>query len=477
MQNIYIGNLDNEYMCGAIRFNTYEPTTGLSSGQICDKIDKCDRGWFRRLHDLCSDLDCKYNTKKIDNVVGYAGVLSFAIVCGIGWILSSGVALGASFQPNKMLGIVAGLMFAIFYFVFIGLFTTVWIYVRRVRTKCSYYNGNCKKKMRRSSVEFLAYSICAFVMILLSIVFCFAGAMSADDSDGLKKGDGEEQNYQGIPGAASAERIENDAYGQVKNPSHDSIPVPSNQAQGDQYIAARQQEPDVTGTKKGGASKYSGDEYKSKLRQLHKYINDPVKMQKYADKKFDDVDKDHSGTLTVDEFKDFVSGMLTKKNLPPPSDRKIEAMMRYYDKDKSGTLEKYEFEKMLHEIFSDSREILVKKYAVNKADSWKNEKTPHNPDTSELNRLDAMLENSIDLYKEVDNIAKTKSYQRDAIMDIDEVAKLVELVSVRYKVPSLTKDEIEEVMSDIERPVTDFNQNDQNLAIYASLCISRNLME
>lgn len=455
-----IGSPDTKYLCGLVRY-----TVKASSTAECPVPQDIDRGWFRRVHDICSEFECK--GKDLDKLTGYGGVLVFALVCGIGWMASGLVAYAASIQPNKALAMGAGAMFTLLYLVFIGIFVSVWVSVKRMQKDCRYYNNkDCKdfrKKFRRSSREFLGYSICAFVLIFAAIICCFAGACSGGDDSPTKSEPQQEKpqdNYHGIPPAKSTDRLGNEAYGRAQKPEVEQVP----------------KEPEVkAGT--SGKKRYTGEEFKPKFKQLHKYINNPLKMQKYANKKFDETDKDNSGTLIVSEFKVFVTNILTRKGLPPPTDKKVDELMRYFDSDRSGTLEKNEFEKMLYEIFMESREILIRKYAVKKADSWKPERVPARKDTSELYKLDNQLNNSKQFYDDLNNVAVSKGYNRDSMMDMDSVVDLSKTISNNYKVPPLTKSEIGEIMEDIERPISEYNKNDQGMAVYAALAVSRHLMD
>ena len=128
----------------------------------------------------------------------------------------------------------------------------------------------------------------------------------------------------------------------------------------------------------------AGKDFAGQFVKLNKYLIDDKKMTAYADKQFKKTDKDNSGTLELKEFKAFVTGIMTNKRLPPPSDRKVLALMKKYDKDSNGTLDPQEFKSMLEEIFCESREILVLKYADKKAASWKSTRAPAKKDTSKV---------------------------------------------------------------------------------------------
>lgn len=464
---------DTKYMCGLVRFTTTSATSaaGASATNICANFDKGDRGWFRRVHDFCNEIDCKDHAKSMNDLLGYGGVMTFAIVCGIGWMLSGVVALVAFMKPDKVVALVAAVLFTAVYAVFIGIFATVWVHVRRVRKECPFYTDDCKdykKKTRKSSIEFLAYSICAFVLIFAAILCCLLAVFSIDF-------DGKEE---------PVEAPENDKEAVYPHSSGRADEKPETQTNKlEEEVALNRpnlsptvtRQPEVVPMEE--SKRCSGEEFKPKFAQLHKYIGDPLRMQEYANQKFDEVDSDHSGTISAGELRVFVADIMRKKGFPEPTDQKIDELMKYFDKDNSSTLEKNEFEKMLREIFVESREILARKYAAKKADSWKPAKVPRNPDRSQLQALDKELNHPVDFYKTLDEIASSKRINRNSTISLSEVKELVDGASGRFRVPALSKTELQEVLEDIERPIRDFDRADQNLTVYTALNIARNLMD
>lgn len=467
-------------MCGLIRFITNSSQTENVT-DWCKSFQEGDRGWFRRVHDYCNEVDCKDHPKKLDDLIGYGGVMTFAIVCGIGWILSGLVALAAHMKPDKFMGIIAGVLFTVIYFVFIGVFTAVWVSVKRVRDECPLYTSSCdsyKKRVRKSSIEFLVYSIIAFVIIFLAILCCFVGAVSIEN-DGEEKGESasakkEAKEYQEVEIRKSSERAHVGTYNPVNKPEEEVALNKQNQS--DQPLNKESEIVAIPSPEKEESKRYSGEEFKPKFKQLHKYLNDPYKMQTYADAKFDEVDTDQSGTISTSELKVFITDIMNSKGFPAPSNKKIDELMNYFDKDASGTLEKNEFEKMLYEVFIESREILVRRYAKKKAESWKPMKVPTNKNTSQLSALDKLLENPTDLYKRLDRILEDKGYNRESTMNTNELKEFADYASQEFNVPALSKSEINEVMDDIERPISEFNKVDQNLVIHLALNIGRELM-
>eukprot|EP00826_Nyctotherus_ovalis_P027689 TRINITY_DN2166_c0_g1_i22.p1 TRINITY_DN2166_c0_g1~~TRINITY_DN2166_c0_g1_i22.p1 ORF type:complete len:464 (+),score=145.30 TRINITY_DN2166_c0_g1_i22:619-2010(+) len=454
-------------MCGLVRFTTNSLASAPAT-TICASFDKGDRGWFRRVHDFCNEIDCKDHAKSMNDLLGYGGVMTFAIVCGIGWMLSGVVALVASMSPDKVVALVAAVLFTALYAVFIGIFATVWMHVRKVRKECPFYTDECKdykKKTRKSSIEFLAYSICAFVLIFAAILCCFLAVFSIDFEDKEEQVEAPENDKEAVWPKSSDRAGGRPETHANKQEEEVALNRPNLSPTVTRQPEAVPMEPAPVEESK----RYSGEEFKPKFAQLHKYIGDPIKMQEYANQKFDEVDADRSGAISAGELRVFVADIMRKKGFPEPTDQKIDELMKYFDKDNSSTLEKNEFEKMLREIFVESREILAQKYAAKKADSWKPAKVPKSQDRSQLQALDKELNRPVDFYKTLDEIASSKRISRDSTISFNEVKELVDGASGRFRVPALTKAELQEILEDIERPIRDFNKADQNLTVYTCL--------
>eukprot|EP00826_Nyctotherus_ovalis_P012755 TRINITY_DN1339_c0_g1_i11.p2 TRINITY_DN1339_c0_g1~~TRINITY_DN1339_c0_g1_i11.p2 ORF type:complete len:388 (+),score=163.48 TRINITY_DN1339_c0_g1_i11:48-1211(+) len=381
-----------------------------------------------------------------------------------------------------------------FYIVFIVLFALIWHDVRDMKKEC--VNKLCKKAKKRgkkAAYELFAYSICGFVLIFAAIICCFLGALgfgdSSDDDAGanpssakIAEGNNPSEDrvnvgYVGAGGEGATGRGEGGT-------GRDEGTAGRGGKGGDGKEGEETKQDPKGGSpgknsppKKPAGVSLAGKEYLEKFKKLNRYIADKNKMQKYADKKFDQTDKDKSGTLTLREFKDFVVGLMKQKNLPPPSDRKIAALMKRYDTDMNGTLERPEFKQMLLEIFIESREILIMKYAEKKANSWKPAKVPKKKDLSKVGELDKLLKDSDDFYAVLEKIAKEADKNQNSMLDIDEVTEVVSIFCGRYKVPPLNRDEIVEVMYDMERDIVEYDVYDLRMVAYAVLSISRNLVK
>jgi Ca2+-binding EF-hand superfamily protein len=451
-----LGLQNDKYGCGDMMLTV--PPLNLWTGEDC-KYGKMDRGWFRRVHNYCYSNDkdarsypdaCKLN--------GFGVVLAYAITCGIGWIASAAVAFLAALMGQKLFAFAAAGAYAIFYIIFIGLFSAVWHSVRKFNKEC--LNKTCtdvKKRGKKSSYEFLAYSICSFVLILGAIVCCVVGAL------------GLEEDYPNSGGAASNKEYPSPG-GDVKQ---EEPPVVSNSDYSEYELAALQE----PGTEERPEVTAPGQEFIKKFNELNKYIADKDGMHKYANKKFDETDADKLGTIVHSEFKVFVANIMREKGLPTPSDKKIAALMKKYDKDKNDTLEKGEFHNMLLEIFIESREILISEYASKRAESWKPGKVPTYKDLSRVGELDELLNNTDDFHKEFEENAKRADANQNGMLDIEEVTELVKEFCNKYKTPVLNKRDIIKVMHDMGRDIKEYNSTDLRMVAYALMSISRNLLK
>jgi len=427
---------DYKYGCGDIRgFNLPEEDELWNKEHKC-KRGKMDRGWFRRVRNHCKDNEgISPSYLDICKLKGFNLVLAYAITCGIGWLISGGIAAIAAVLNIKLAALAAAGAFAAFYIISIVLFYTVWDSVRKFNKEClDKACGDVRRGGKRSANEFLGYSICSFVLIFGAIVCCVLGALSL------------EEDFSGA--------------GQVK--------------QGGLIIIIASQEPR---TEERPELSTVAQEYIKKFTELNKYIADKNKMERYADKKFDETDSDKSGILDFSEFKVFVNKIMGNKGLPPPSDRKVTALVKKYDTDKSGTLEKKEFHDMLLEIFIESREILISKYAVKKAESWKPAKVPTYKDLSKVSELDRLLNNTDDFYKAFKEEAKIADENQYNKLDIDEVTSLIRNFCNKYRTPVFNRRDIIEIMNDMGRDIKEYHPTDLRMVAYATMLISRNLLK
>ena len=189
---------NDKYHCGVMGIKL---KMGLNPNIINNKDDKTkdnkvyekmDRGWYRRVHDYCrksnhQGLDTDRN-RKICDLSGYGVIVSYAITCGLGWIAAGAVAILATVMSMQLIGFAAAGIFAVIYIIFIGLFSAGWHSVRRFDQKC--LNDFCRAIRRhgkKSSHEFLAYSICAFILILAAIGLSAYGAIQLDNSEMFNK--------------------------------------------------------------------------------------------------------------------------------------------------------------------------------------------------------------------------------------------------------------------------------------------------
>lgn len=452
---------DFKYYCGGIRLRP-DISTGAAGANCPQGYNDMDRGWFKRSYDICkkdevnkmyggnipANIKAAIEGSSICRLKGYKYILIISITCGSGYILSAIVALLASVMGNKLVGFAAGGLYAGFYIAFIVLFSIIWHSVRDFNRNC--LNKTCnqiKKRGKKSSIEFLAYSICSFALIFVAIICCFLGASGL----GEESESGAASAYKPSRDDKTAERVDDEENKPLKD-EHDLPRKPTE------------------------ISRPAKDTH-GVFKVLNSYIADKDNMQDYSNKKFDETDTDKSGTITLNEFKEFVNNLMAKRNLPPPTEKKVGNLMKKYDTNKNGTLERNEFQQMLFEIFVESREILVTKYAEKKANSWKPEKVPSRKDTSKVDELDKLLSNTEEFNTVLERTIRQAGYNPKSKFDIDQMTEVLKLFCERYRVPVLNRDEITEVMFDMDRDITEYATQDQRMAAQVALTISRNLLK
>jgi len=163
---------------------------------ICEcEIDKADRGWFKRFHDNCKKERIYYGCPLGIDI--FKLVMTFAVVCGVLWIAGAVTSFLAYWNikenctdPKKSeelkesgelakaqaqaQALISTCLYSIGYIIFLGLFGAI---MAQINTQNSGINNDLflcekvKRKFRRSGNEFIGYSICAFFLITLSIIF------------------------------------------------------------------------------------------------------------------------------------------------------------------------------------------------------------------------------------------------------------------------------------------------------------------
>lgn len=472
-----------KYWCGMMR----------GTGTTCPP-ESLDRGWFYRTYKAIKDETYTYTqtyssysstTKTVDKdklkeLTGYEAVVSYAIICGIGWMAAGALAILASLKRNKTLAIVAGIIFAVLYGLFIGLFGAVWDSVKKVEDDCKpLFDSSCsdlKKNMTKSSREFLGYSICSFVLILAAIAGCFmyffvktegdtAGMVAANmDKSASSIGAGAAKD----PGVSAVSNLPPPPPPMTKKPEEKAA-----DKKDAKFVAAG---PSTAAPVAPAAPAAPMPKKKNPLAEqfigVNKYLTDDAKLTQSAQKQFAAIDTDRSGKMSFHELKKFITNVMVKKNLPEPSNEKVRVLMAKYDKDKSGTLERPEFKNMLYDIFSGSREILIKRYAESKAEAIKGSK-PAVTDTAGAMKLSELLKDTDAFYQELTKVAHEVDKDKSNTLSIDEVTALVAKFCGKYNVPVLSKAEILEVMEEMEHSVKEYNIPDLRMISLAVLSIAK----
>jgi len=435
---------DTKYNCGFIRIKQI-PKNLKKENEKCDKsYEIMDRGWYSRVHKYC--LECQGAECDVPacSLNGFGVILAYAIVCGAGWFLTSACALIALLLDHKLAGIISTISYIVFYIVFFGLFGAAWISVKKIDEEC--LDKACievRRQGKRSSREVLAYSICSFITILLAIICCAFGIFGLGKTSSSE--DVKEINERGLMSSNKVGKAHL-VHDEIDNPSAEKINI-------------------------------MGRDQNYKLRQLNNYIGDKRKLHKYADKKFEEANKDKSGALTINEFKDYILELMHKKRFPSLSQLKFESLLRRHNKDEDSNVDKIEFELLLFDIFIESRESLIARYAINKARAWKLDRVITREEYSEAKELENVLESTDDFNKVLEEVVRQAEKSTNIALSVDEVAEIVKLLCEKYKVPIIIERDLIEIMHDLGKDITEYDVNDVRMGGYASLCIANELLK
>jgi len=165
---------------GLLRYNfalKNQPNLDACLPPFCQcEIGEADRGWFRRFHNnpemggIHPECPLEIDILKL--------VISFAMVCSVLWFAAGCASFSASSYGKKRLILLSICLYFIGYIIFLGLFGAIMSQIN-IQNSCLDRSLLCeelKKKFKRSGNEFMVYSICAFVLITLSIIFTFCSA-------------------------------------------------------------------------------------------------------------------------------------------------------------------------------------------------------------------------------------------------------------------------------------------------------------
>eukprot|EP00826_Nyctotherus_ovalis_P050618 TRINITY_DN6229_c0_g2_i4.p1 TRINITY_DN6229_c0_g2~~TRINITY_DN6229_c0_g2_i4.p1 ORF type:complete len:213 (+),score=60.15 TRINITY_DN6229_c0_g2_i4:289-927(+) len=134
--------------------------------EYCE-IEAIDSGWFNRYHIYCLDNGCDGNEASMDV---FTQLVACSFICGLSWIGAGVLACLGSMHTSHRITMVSIIVFALAFLAFVILFGLVWDKALEVRSDC--LENECepfKSKARKSSNEFLGYSICTFILIPAAI--------------------------------------------------------------------------------------------------------------------------------------------------------------------------------------------------------------------------------------------------------------------------------------------------------------------
>ena len=460
-----------KYDCGWIAFEN-DPAPRRPTSDIKDfDPGEMDRGWFMRAYGACRDYDCGF----LEELYGLKYVLSYALACGIGWILGSILVYIALCTNSRILAYFGIGAFSAFYIVAIVLFVSVWNSVKKVEDDCiGFHSDKFKNQAKRSAREYLGYNICSFILILGSIIITCLGIVLIKP-----------ERISGAPALAQENQTRQDTSRRLE--THDDNPNKEQTSniqytENDNAIKVIQPTNERNIVMNDGTNNlpteisYEGKEFIGQFTKLNKYLSDKQKMKNYSDKQFDKTDKDKSGTINLTEFKQFVIETMVRKKLPPPSDKKIETLLKKYDKDENKSLNKDEFALMFTEIFIESRETLLMEYAVKKANSWKTKKNIIKNDTAKITEVDILLKDEEKFSAEVSEVSKNLGNDLDENLNIKKMNELAEALCKKYEIFALNNDDLKQIMIDIGKYADSLDKNDIRFIALAAMAISKYLL-
>ena len=79
-------------------------------------------------------------------------------------------------------------------------------------------------------------------------------------------------------------------------------------------------------------------------------LKDENKLNEYIDKYFNETDKEQSGYIDLDEFVFLEKKFCALLDLPEPNREEVALEFKRIDKDKSGSISKEEFRKVVREL-------------------------------------------------------------------------------------------------------------------------------
>lgn len=503
-----------KYWCGMVR--------GVASSQC--SFSSLDRGWFYRAYTAVQDNVYSYNladsttysvsSDDIKSLTGYEAVMSYAIICGIGWILAGAMAIVGSLLHKSGLAMSAGVVFAVLYGLFVTLFCVVWDSVSRVESDCQAAFDACpefKSQVTRSSREFLAYSICSFVLVVVAAAGSFFYGYTMVGSEipptpekTLVAMLQDKNSSKGSPVPILIRKIskcevplQQTTTSAVKiTPLQLDPAEPRHQLTVTQEIEEESKVTDNTRNELVNANTRSDSSmklreetkemrtgpplvvtiqnlYGDRFAKVNKYLFNPERLTRVAEKNFAAMNSDKSGRVSIDQLKLFVSGIMIKKRLPPPADEEVRAFMHKYNKDGSGKMSKDEFREMMKDIFIGSQEELIRKYAESKAEmTARQSRSPVTvADPAGAQKLSMLLKDPIMLYAELDGVRKELGKDKSPTLSVVEVTEVLAKFCGRYNVPTLRKEEVAEITAEVGRPVKDYASDDIRLVALAVLSI------
>ena len=86
------------------------------------------------------------------------------------------------------------------------------------------------------------------------------------------------------------------------------------------------------------------------MEGIDELLADPLKMKEVAKAVFDEVDKDQSGQIDLQELRVAMQQVAYEAGMPAPNEADITGVLQALDKDGNGTLDVDEFQVLITEV-------------------------------------------------------------------------------------------------------------------------------
>ena len=182
---------------------------------------------------------------------------------------------------------------------------------------------------------------------------------------------------------------------------------------------------------------------------IEKFLSNFPLIEKYANAKFNIIDTDSNGVLSLSELAEFFNRDFDDKGWSKLGDRQAIMLMSRYDRDRNGTLSRSEFLPYIIDFFKFSRQALIIEYGKIKADQIAEElRGDAQWDTKGIAELERLFERPRIFY------GTLRRYTLEVVNPIPEEIGLEEVTKIcgefckNFGLPEIPQNIIEEIIKD-----------------------------